>query len=241
MTGVIAYPPLVRKRPLDMPRDGARRHIPQGEGGVLIFGLRAGSGGQDKSPIIRKGEGVSAHRIANTFPAFFASARVPQRNPLLEPSHTRQQLAVRTPCHRRRTGSRFKHSHDMRNCFRRCVRFCDRKRQWICVRVVIAERCVSKSDNDDTCHQKCGQPVKPFRLGTSCRLPSVAVPHCCVLFKHHLSLRLSRLYRSTGDSRSSITRREPVLISTVTAMPGARSRRRSSTCICARSSETRAA
>ena len=58
---------------------------------------------------------------------------------------------------------------------------------------------------------------------------------------NYRSRKLSCLYLSNGDMRYSITRREPVLISTLTAMPGARLTSRSSIRICVRSSETRAA
>jgi len=37
---------------------------------------------------------------------------------------------------------------------------------------------------------------------------------------HHLSRKLSCRYRITGANRNSIKRRDPVLISTVTAIPG---------------------
>jgi hypothetical protein len=56
----------------------------------------------------------------------------------------------------------------------------------------------------------------------------------------YLSLKLSCLYRNSGDIRYSINRRVPVLISTVTAIPGARLTILSSTCILLPSSETRA-
>ena len=55
------------------------------------------------------------------------------------------------------------------------------------------------------------------------------------------SRKLSCLYFNSGDSRYVMIRREPVLISAVTAMPGVRLTMLSSICICVRSSEMRAA
>jgi len=56
----------------------------------------------------------------------------------------------------------------------------------------------------------------------------------------HLSLPASRIERVSGDSREKITRRRPVLISAVTAMPGASGVSRPSIIMLARSSATRA-
>jgi hypothetical protein len=76
------------------------------------------------------------------------------------------------------------------------------------------------------------------RTAAHATLRMASIPHLSNL--PHLSLPASCLYRSSGDSRNSITRRWPVLISTVTAMPGARLTSLSSTCIAVWSSEMRA-
>ena len=75
---------------------------------------------------------------------------------------------------------------------------------------------------------------------SSDRPPSPAFLKRLYASSPHLSLKLPCRYRSSGDMTYSMIRRVPVLISTVTAMPGARLTSLSSTCIWVSSSATRA-
>jgi hypothetical protein len=100
------------------------------------------------------------------------------------------------------------------------------------------------------CYRKCWVPAARATAAFNRRVALAQNPIASAsknarrvmqLMVGYLSRKLSDLYFSRGDSRYSMMRRDPVLISAVTAMPGDKSTRFSSICIWARSSEIRAA